>query len=154
MAKTRILIVLKRTVSFYNELIIWSLVMFSQKLSNFDSRFWRLHNLKWSHFWFNVWSRCQNHKDKKVLTTENLDVWSLTSHESQLFCEIDLVILHLCVISPQCRNFMIFLSLKFYVKSNLRISEVQNMSFYHILGLWILTFKHFCTFRRLEFTKN
>ena len=33
---------------------------------------------------------------------------------------------------PQCGNFMIFLSLRFYVKSTLRIVEVQNQPFYHI----------------------
>ena len=32
----------------------------------------------------------------------------------------------------QCENFMIFLSLSLYVKSNLRILEVQNLSFSYI----------------------
>ena len=34
--------------------------------------------------------------------------------------------------STQCGNFMILLSLRFYVKSNLRIIEVQNLPFLHI----------------------
>ena len=53
----------------------------------------------------------------------------------------------------QCGNFMILLSFRFYVKSNLRIQEVQNLQFLHILMLWILIFMYFCTFDRLKFTK-
>ena len=44
----------------------------------------------------------------------------------------------------QCGNFMIFLSLRFYVKSNLRILRVQNLTFLLIWRLWILIFMHFC----------
>ena len=36
------------------------------------------------------------------------------------------------IFSAQCGYFMIFLSLRFYVKSFLRISEVQNLPFEHI----------------------
>ena len=53
----------------------------------------------------------------------------------------------------QCGNFMIFVSSRFYVKSILRILEVQNQPFYHIQRLWILTFMNFCTFWRLKCTK-
>ena len=34
--------------------------------------------------------------------------------------------------NTQCGNFMIFLSLRFYVKSILRIPEVRNLPFKHI----------------------
>jgi len=33
---------------------------------------------------------------------------------------------------PQCGNFMNFVSFRFYVKSILRILEVENQAFYHI----------------------
>ena len=33
--------------------------------------------------------------------------------------------------NPQCGNFKIFVSLRFYVKSNLCILEVQNLLFLH-----------------------
>ena len=39
-------------------------------------------------------------------------------------------------VDEQCGNFMIFLSLRFYVKSNLMIVEVQNLPFFkHLQGL-------------------
>ena len=54
---------------------------------------------------------------------------------------------------PQCGNYRIFLSLRFYVKSklvNLRYSNLQFQAFQQIVRLWII---NLCTFWRLEFTK-
>ena len=52
-----------------------------------------------------------------------------------------------------CRNLIIFLSLRFYVKSKLANVEFKNLPFNTLGGLRILIFMHFCTIRRLIFTK-
>ena len=77
------------------------------------------------------------------------------SSESALL-KIDRCMYEICTIyhtKPQCGNFKIFLSLRFYVKSKLGILEVQNLPFLDIQRLWILIFMNFCTFWRLKFTK-
>ena len=48
---------------------------------------------------------------------------------------------------------MIFLSLRFYVKSILRILQMQYMPFQQIQRLSILIYLNFCTFWRLKLTK-
>ena len=48
---------------------------------------------------------------------------------------------------------MIFLSLRFYVKSILGVLEVQNLPFQNIWRLWILTFVNFCTINKFKATK-
>ena len=54
---------------------------------------------------------------------------SETPEKSSILDEIDR---YVWFADPQCGNFMIFVSFRFYVKSILRILEVQNQPFYHI----------------------
>ena len=61
--------------------------------------------------------------------------------------------LFIWVTFAQCGNFMIFLSLRFYVKTILENLEVQNLLFFTHLGALNFDFYEFCTFWRLKSTK-
>ena len=52
--------------------------------------------------------------------------------------------------TAQCGNFKIFVSFRFYVKSILRIIEVQNQPFYHISEDLNFDFYEFLHFRKAE----
>ena len=54
----------------------------------------------------------------------------------------------------QCGNYMIFLSLRFYVKSILRILEAQKLPFLQILGFWFLLIWSISPFKKCKIHKH
>ena len=56
------------------------------------------------------------------------------------FCYFAFELFQKLVTYVNCGNFIIFVSLRFYVKSILRFLEVQNQPFYDIWRPWILIF--------------
>ena len=111
--------------------------------------FWRVCTIAW----FSISNNMSLHDTKDYSKLLELSKWDIDMKLKEEKKELEIRTLKWLIGKwrfSQCWNLMIFLLLRFYVKSILRILEVQNLPFWHILRLWILIFWCILAFKKCK----